>query len=724
MASAAPADTATVQAIAAQALVTNPSAAKPVSTADLIRRGQLMMDVRDANAAATLQAAAQQSLSALAALAGSNILTAPPERMPTEGAPAEAARQAAVAHYLWGQAEDRLRGERDRAIAALARAVRFAGDNRSGNNRLARDVRFDLNTLVREGGLPLHAADDTLDTIAAVTHFGLWTPRRFRSDFSNIAFAPTGPTRAGAAAQGRTQTHEFLVTSGRLFSSGKKTIADPEGALSRIPPPYRNVPLNALPDVLKLGPLVIGYAKETEGRNRGLWRQVVRVFYASPALTRDNRNDRPRAEALCAQFLKLHALVDAGLGLSNTYTPDSITTLWLSEVSALWPNDEDDPAIVALLGPRMPKPNTPLVPGARPETTPEIEMSPLQQPWRAAGYLESNPGDITFFKMTQPRDESEWLRELAHEYGHVALPALNGFEPPLEPYGNGLMGETLGMLWAAAAPGEFVTPIKTETMSVPATSTVGPTAEFAQDLQAHIVRQAMGSLRFWKAQGPGSALRGDSGSDGLRYLQGLTTYIERVYGAHVLGAALRPLVGRSTRGQIVFPTGLNTDSLLDSLARGLRDPFESGRTNLPLWLPGALEVAATSPSRTASAAAMTPVPINPSVAEFTVRAPSQLRAGQRAACWLFVPLTARTLHVEWKVAALSKQAVPLTVEGGGKTSFQAPLLTGATHAVNIDVGAKTGWQRFAFTAPTEIAWTGAWFVRAPTPPGRMRAATR
>lgn len=713
---AAPAQTLSAQAVNPQALYpqalnapTRTTAANPtvqsVSTADLILRGKLMLDVRDANAVATLHTAAQQSLTALSEAAGPNILTAPPERMPRAGAPAEAARQAAEAHYFWSIAEYDFFAQRDRAITALARAARFAGDLRGGENRLARDIRFQLANMLRDGGLPAYAADDTLDTIAAVTHFGLWTPRRFRSDFSGIALEPQGVQSAGATPTKATPANEFLVTSGRLFASDKpKSRLNPDEDVSRIPPPYRYVPANALPDVLKLGPMIVGYAREKDGPNRGLWRQTVRVFYASAALTRGNRNDRLRAEALCAQFLKIHALNQAALGLTNAYTSDGVTTLWLAEVSALWPNDEDDPAVVAVMGPRMPRPNTPLVPGTNPESEPEIEMTPLVRPWQAAGYLESNPGDITFFKMTEPRDEAEWLRELAHEYGHVTLPAIDGFRPPLEPYGNGVIGETLDMLWAASAPGEFATPIKTE--GAPGAMS-NATGDFVNDLNAHISRNAMAPLRFWKANGPGSDLRRNGTGDGLLYLQGLAVYIERVYGARILGAALRPLAGRFTdrTGAAVVPAALNTDSLLDSLTRVLRDPFERGQATLPIWLPGALETASS----------------NLSPGEFATRAPSQLRAKQRTACWLHVPASARALRIEWKTGGIAPQPLPLTVEGGWKTTFLAPTAPGATHGVRIDLASKSGWLRFAFTAPTDITWTRAWFEKAPTPSAPVRA---
>ena len=48
-----------------------------------------------------------------------------------------------------------------------------------------------------------------------------------------------------------------------------------------------------------------------------------------------------RAETLAAQFLKVHALFQNATGLSNPYSENDITTLWLPEVSALWPRSPE-----------------------------------------------------------------------------------------------------------------------------------------------------------------------------------------------------------------------------------------------------------------------------------------------------------------------------------------------------------------------------------------------
>ncbi|HVF10070.1 MAG TPA: hypothetical protein VNA16_04665, partial [Abditibacteriaceae bacterium] len=513
----------------------------------------------------------------------------------------------------------------------------------------------------------------------------LWSPRRLRFDYSAVAFAPP----SGRPAQ--PQAREFLITSGKVFPPQNSQF-DPGAGLSRIPPLYRRVDPLRLPSVLQLDKMIVGFERETNGPNRGLWRQVVRVFYASPFLTKDSRDDRPRAEALCEQFLKIHTLTRAGLGLANLYANDGVTTLWLAEVSSWWPLDDEDPAIRAALPP-LTKINTPLSPQDKPEIR-EIENTPLWQPWRVAGQINPAPGEITFFKMSEPRPESEWVREAAHEYGHVALPPFDGFRPPLEPYANGLMGETLAMLWAAATPDSFVT--QSASGSITMVSGAAPSA-LATGFAGHVAREAIPALRLWNAQGPYSPLRRDGTNEGLRYLQGLAVYVERVYGANIFGATLRPLAARSKfPGDRPAPsTSLNAESLLGSLPGALRDPFGATRV-LPIWLPGA--VATAAPGGT------TPI---------IKREPLRLRGRERVSCWLFIPPTAAELNVEWRDARSSGTAgtlAALKIEGGRKT-LPAPALSNASKRERVDVSGFSGWQRFTLTPSVDLLLTGASFTR-------------
>jgi hypothetical protein len=657
----------------------------------LVARGQLMLNAGDTSAIEILRRAAMRSINALQQVWGQDVLGPRPHTGDTNATVRQIVYDAAQAHYLWGVAADRF-GHRDEAITAMARAERFADQSPQATALLSPDISTAMNALLRDG-LPLLAPDDVLATIASIFYGGLWTPRRFSFTEPAWNIAPPVDTtnNSNQAAPGRT-TREFLVTSGKLFPPALVSSDTNKGAsLVRIAPLYRAVKPEALPAVLRLDKMILGYERDQNGPNRGLWRQVVRVYYPSSSLTKEQRDDRPRAEALAAQFLKVHALTRAGLGLTNLYDPDGITNIWLSEVSALWPKDEENPELRRAMGLVMPEVNTPVDSS---ELTPEIAPSTLEQPWRAAGQVEWALGDIMFFRTGYARSDSEWLRELIHEYGHVSLPAFEGFKPPMEPYANGFVGETLGMVWAASDASQFMVPFSTAPIVTNGEVTLQP--EFAAELQNHIARHAIPALRMWNRQGPHSLMRNDANSNGSLYLQGLALYADRVYGARLLGAALKPLMDRTvvpadsqTRLASVY-----TASLLEALESALSDPFIAGQKTLPVWLPAAFE----SPAH-----ALAP-------AELAQRAPLHLRAGARVSGWLYVPSTASSLRLEWREASGATKHATLQTEDGWTATALKPSTSTATGAVRL-TPAHIGWQQLTLMAPAELTVTGSWFER-------------
>lgn len=649
-----------------------------------IARGRGQLDGNQIIAVETLRAAALQSLNVLSAYIGPQILTAPPEEMPQTGIWAEAVRTSAEAHYWWGHAADQF-GMRDEAITAFARATRFAGRARpNASDSLARDSLLGLNGTLRDG-LPLVAPDDALVTVAEIAHGKLWTPRRFTFQLPSTAIHANQKFRLNP--QAFTREREFLVTSGRVYPPVPTSAVNTGNLLWRVPPIYRTVAAEALPGVLRHDRMAIGYFKETSGPEKGLWRQAARVFYASSYLTRGRRDDRLRAEALCAQFLKVRALIENSMGLSNAYSRSGITNLWLSEVSALWPKDDDDPRVRFNVGVQMPKINTPTS-GTQIENR-EIDVEPASYPWRAgARQNDGAPGDILFFQLTAPRDEAEWLRQMTHEYGHVSLPAIGGFKPPLEPFANGLIGETLGLMWAASAPAAWKLPAEF--------GVYADDAKFSQALSAHVTTQAVSSLRAWKSRGPLSPLRRDTTALGLQYLQGMAVYAERVYGADVLGAAFSPLLADEMKAfaSSVKPRAITTESLMASFPAALSDPFSKNGVApsgvLPIWLPGALGG------------------VQISTEDFLARANLKMKAGEKVSGWLYVPARASVLHLEWKTALTAPNS--LETDAGGKMNA-VPAFSDANNAAGFDVKKRSGWQRLSFTARADLELVAAQFEK-------------
>ncbi|PQV64253.1 hypothetical protein B1R32_10699 [Abditibacterium utsteinense] len=610
-----------------------------------VLRGRAQFEAGDENAVVTLRDAAQSALVALTQVAGQNPLDTGLKALPNDAVTAGLSRTAGEAHFYWGLAADRF-ARRDESITALSRALRLSralAPSQSGD--LRRDAALELGRVLR-GGLPLVAPDDALETIAQIAHGGLWTPKR-------LSFDTLISTQIGGAPLGKT---EFLITDGKLFPP----IAPISGDLSRTPPFYANVPDSQLPGSLHLDKMVAGYERQTSGPNRGQWRQIARVFYASPFLTKDKRDDLPRARALCEQFLKVHTLFQNGLGATNLYTrgdrDEGVTTLWLLEVSALWPEDDDDPAVLAQLGARMPNVNT----GALRQAT-EPVTTPIVRPWMAlAGQMESNAGEIMFWKASLKRPETEWAREVFHEYGHVALPPFGGFRPPLEPYGNGVLGETLGALWAAPQPERF-----------------GAPSRAANDFTTHVNNQALPALQFFLGAGPNSPFKTAANRDGWRYLQGLTVYLERVYGPTMLGRALTPLSNRAAGVSNIAARRslMNGRTLCDALDFNWRG--WSGKT-LPIWLPGALYLPRNAQNLIARDGALLP-------------------RGSKTNALLYVPTGAQSLRIE----------------GAGTSQMRAVGLPfeRSAGAMRIYFGGRSGWQSFTLVAGANTAITSARFEK-------------
>jgi hypothetical protein len=630
-------------------------------TRDALLRGRSQLDSNDARAVLTLRDASQRALVALGQVAGPNILMAVPESLPNDVVTAGLAQKAAEAHYYWGLAADRF-ARRDEAITAFSRAVRLSravsGPTTDGGT-LRRDAAQDLGRVLREG-LPLIAPDDALDSIATIAHRDLWTPRRFSFDPSGLSSEIEGATLPKS---------EFLITDGKLFPP-----VGPNNTLARVPPLYQSVPPDSLPPSLKLDKMVAGYARETSGPNKGQWRQNVRVFYASPYLTKDKRDDFPRAKVLCEQFLRVSALFRSQIGAQNLYARgdriEGVTTLWLLEISALWPQDDDDPAILAQLGPLMPDLNT----GPKRDATDPV-VTALMRPWMPiAGHLESDPGEMLFWKSSLARSEAEWIREICHEYGHVALPPLGGFRPPLEPYANGMMGETLGLLWVAGVPNA----LNLSGANRPAGATAPKTPQVSA-IEAQITAQTVPALKFFLQSRPESALRASGSADGWKYLQGLTIYLERVYGGKTLGRVLSPLSLRAAKisDVAVRRSLLGTQNLMGSLDTLPRDSWGSSKT-IPIWLPGAFNLSHSADS-------------------LVRRGETVLKANTSTRVLLFVPPGADSLRIDGV--------------GTGQLRCVGLPFTNSNGAMRIYFAGKSGWQNFSIAAGADAKVSTARFER-------------
>ncbi len=81
--------------------------------------------------------------------------------------------------------------------------------------------------------------------------------------------------------------------------------------------------------------------------------------------------------------------------------------------------------------------------------TPRFSNDNIINVWLAEGGEaggESFNNNIYLHKISVKRSSAEWMREVAHEYGHQVIPVIGGFEEP-EWGANGKLGENLFMRW-------------------------------------------------------------------------------------------------------------------------------------------------------------------------------------------------------------------------------------------------------------------------------------
>ena len=515
------------------------------------------------------------------------------------------------------------KSEQVAAVLALSRASQKWQSRDDATEVLARglkqndakEIRDALAPLLVEG-LPQNASENTLQSLSEIGARGQWTLQK--STFSFPALEVENSKFA------RNHTFDILQTRGELFVSGKN--ADGAPRLWRTPKLY--AAYSPLPATLQMNRAVYGYVKTGEK-----WRQVARVLYANV----DGEN--ARAQKICDVFLRVWCSFQLKLKRDNLYA--NVTTIWLSRESALWPQSENTPN------------------------------------WNAGAQLDSAPAEMILFRTGETRSDAEWLREIAHEYSHIALPPFAGYKMPLEPFGNGVLGESLLMLWALNAPPSFFALEQIEAAR--------------PQLRVHVSRHAIPAWKSWLAHDPRAEIGGGD-ETARRKLQGLTLWVERVYGAPTLRFALSQLnenpenrrqaalawAQRRNADGKVNETVLSAEDLRrvvgDSISITAQNDVSSRlplvlRLDQTIWLGGALRSSK---------------PMSPEISPDALanRAPLKLRANERASGWIYIPRGAKSLRVTSSTRF---------VADGWKTSF-------ANNAVVLKCEDKTGWQRLAIRA--------------------------
>jgi len=135
--------------------------------------------------------------------------------------------------------------------------------------------------------------------------------------------------------------------------------------------------------------------------------------------------------------------------------------------------------------------------------------------------------NLYLYAVGVPRTGGEWLREVAHEYGHMALPGVNGFTRSDDPWADGQLGELLFAKWLAGN-GEGAV----SSQSLP----IRDAEATARARREALISQARGRPDLRRLEGADYRARD--------YFLGLALRVEAAAGPRFLGEALL----RSPRG--------------------------------------------------------------------------------------------------------------------------------------------------------------------------------
>lgn len=158
-----------------------------------------------------------------------------------------------------------------------------------------------------------------------------------------------------------------------------------------------------------------------------------------------------------------------------------------------------------------------------PRTEPTVEVWLMQQ---AGGVSAEKAGrqfknQIYLFNILTDRTPAEWLREIAHEYGHYILPGVSGFTAP-EEWGNGVLGERLFLVW-----------LRQELQAGRFSAEQLPFAK-PEELEEHLKSRVEPLLQrlVGEPMSEGGMKRRDA--EGMNYFTGAALYLDQVYGSNAL----------------------------------------------------------------------------------------------------------------------------------------------------------------------------------------------
>ena len=175
---------------------------------------------------------------------------------------------------------------------------------------------------------------------------------------------------------------------------------------------------------------------------------------------------------------------------------------------------------------------------------------------------EQFENQIYLHNVETDRSPVEWMREIAHEYGHYSLPGISGFETP-EEWGNGVLGERLYLKWIleSIANGR----LNDENLGLGTREGLsGFVSEQVTPLMNEILRDGIDFKKL-----------GSSNPASMNYYTGLALYIDSLYGSKTL---FDIMAATHSKSRIALP---RASDFLNAFTNSMKEEPESSLT-LPL----------------------------------------------------------------------------------------------------------------------------------------------
>ena len=148
---------------------------------------------------------------------------------------------------------------------------------------------------------------------------------------------------------------------------------------------------------------------------------------------------------------------------------------------------------------------------------------------------EQYEDNVYFYDIARERTPVEWMREVAHEYGHWALPQMGRFTKP-EAYASGVLGEMLFCQFLAQEAGVVTGDPWPSEAAQQAINGLWGNEEVG--LTKYLADMRAKTTDLWLAEGPNSELAAALGERAFYYLVGSMLWVEAAHDSNMLRATL------------------------------------------------------------------------------------------------------------------------------------------------------------------------------------------